>query len=95
MLRLCHMIRMNKSAVVHARIEPQIKKQAEGVLQQLGLSPTEAIRLFYRQICLRGGLPFPVLIPNKLTAKTLKKSQRGEAVDTFNSLEDMLESWEK
>ncbi len=95
MLRLCHIMGMNKSAVVHARIEPQIKNQAESVLQKLGLSPTEAIRLFYRQICLRGGLPFPVLIPNKLTAKTLKKSQRGEDVDTFDSLEEMLESWEK
>jgi len=30
-----------------------------------------------------------------LTTKTLKKSQRGEDVDTFDSLEDMLESWEK
>lgn len=94
-MRSCHIIRMNKSAVVHARIEPQIKKQAEGVLQKLGLRPTEAIRLFYHQICLRGGLPFPALIPNKLTAKTLKKSQRGENVDTFDSLEEMLESWEK
>ena len=86
---------MNKSAVVHARIEPQTKKQAEGVLRKLGLSPTEAIRLFYRQICLHGGLPFPVLIPNALTAKTLKKSQQGEDVETFDSLEDMFESWEQ
>ena len=86
---------MNKSAVVHARIEPQTKKQAESVLRKLGLSPTEAIRLFYRQICLRRGLPFSVLIPNELTAKTLKKSQLGEDVDTFDSLEDMFESWEK
>ncbi len=82
---------MNKSAVVHARIEPQTKKQAEGVLRKLGLSPTEAIRLFYRQICLRGGLPFPVLIPNELTAKTLKKSQQGEDVKTFDTLEDVFE----
>lgn len=86
---------MNKSAVVHAQIEPQIKNQAEGVLRKLGLRPTEAIWLFYHQICLRGGLPFPVLIPNKLTAQTLKKSQRGENVATFDSLEEMLESWEK
>ena len=82
---------MNKSAVVHARIEPQTKKQAEGVLRKLGLSPTEAIRLFYRQICLRGGLPFPVLVPNELKAKPLKKSHKGEDVDTFDSLEGMFE----
>ena len=86
---------MNKSAVVHARIEPQTKKKAEGVLRKLGLSPTEAIRLFYRQICLRGGLPFPVLIPNELTTKTLGKRHRGEDVETFDTLEEMFESWEK
>ncbi len=86
---------MNKSAVVHARIEPQTKKKAEGVLRKLGLSPTEAIRLFYRQICLCGGLPFPVLIPNELTAKTLEKSHRGEDVETFDTVEEMFESWEK
>ena len=50
--------------------------QAEGVLRMLRLSPTEAIRLFYRQICLRRGLPFPVLIPYELTAKTLKKVRK-------------------
>ncbi len=86
---------MNKSAVVHARIEPQTKKKAEGVLRKLGLSPTEAIRLFYRQICLRGGLPFPVLIPNGLTTKTLEKSHKGDDVETFDTLEEMFESWEK
>ena len=86
---------MNKSAVVHARIEPQTKKEAEGVLRKLGMSPTEAIRLFYTQICLRGGLPFPVLIPNRLTRKTLKKSQKGEDVQSFDSLDEMFDSWEK
>ena len=86
---------MNKSAVLRARIEPQTKMQAEGVLRTLRLSPTEAIRLFYRQICLRRGLPFPVLIPNELTAKTLKKNQKGEDVKTFDSLENMFESWEQ
>ena len=85
---------MNKSAVVHARVEPQTKKQAESVLRKLGLTPTEAIRLFYRQICLRGGLPFPVLIPNALTKQTLEKSRAGEGVETFETLEDMFESWE-
>jgi DNA-damage-inducible protein J len=84
-----------KSAVVHARIEPETKKKAEGVLRKLGLTPTEAIRLFYRQICLRQGLPFPVLIPNKTTRGTLNKSRRGEDIESFESLDEMFESWER
>lgn len=84
-----------KTAVVHARIEPQTKRKAEGVLHKLGLTPTEAIRIFYRQITLRGGLPFNVAIPNDLTATTLAKSREGKEVREFDSLDDMFESWEK
>ena len=84
-----------KTAVVHARIEPQTKRKAEGVLRRLGVSPTEAIRIFYRQISLRGGLPFPVEIPNASTTATLEKSRRGEGVVAFDSLDEMFESWEK
>ena len=71
------------------------KKKAEGVLKKLGMSPTEAIRLFYRQICLRGGLPFRVLLPNELTRKTLEESGKGNGVQSFESLEEMFESWER
>jgi DNA-damage-inducible protein J len=86
---------MNKSAVVHARIEPQTKREAEAVLRRLGMTPTEAIRLFYTQLCLRRGLPFPVHIPNRLTRETLRKSSQGEDVESFRSLDEMFESWEK
>jgi DNA-damage-inducible protein J len=86
---------MNKTAIVHARIEPQTKNRAEGVLKRLGMSPTEAIRLFYTQICLRRGLPFPVHIPNETTKNTLDASYKGENVETFSSLDKMFENWEK
>lgn len=82
-----------KTAIIHARVEPEIKAKAEGVLRRLGVTPTEAIRLFYAQICLRGGLPFAVEVPNQLTSDTLAKSQRGEDVEEFDSLDQMLETW--
>jgi len=84
-----------KTSVVHARIEPQTKQKAEGVLRKLGLTPTEAIRIFYKQISLRGGLPFPIEIPNELTASTLEKSRRGKDIQEFESVEAMFENWEK
>ena len=84
-----------KTAVVHARIEPQTKQKAEGVLRKIGITPTEAIRIFYRQISLRGGLPFPVAIPNELTSSILEKSRRGKEIQEFDSLEEMFTSWEK
>jgi DNA-damage-inducible protein J len=84
-----------KTSVIHARIEPQTKQKVEGVLRKLGLTPTEAIRIFYRQISLRGGLPFPIAIPNELTASTLEKSRRGKDIQGFESLEAMFKNWEK
>ncbi len=84
-----------KTAIIHARIEPDIKRQAEGVLHKLGLSPTEAIRVFYRQITLRHGLPFALDVPNECTEKTLKKSCHGKEVQDFESLDAMFESWKK
>lgn len=84
-----------KSAVVHARIEPRVKKKAEGVLHKLDLTPTEAIRLFYRQICLRQGLPFPVLVPNQRTRETLGKSKKGKDLRRFDTLEEMFASWDE
>jgi len=86
---------MNKTAVIHARVEPATKKKAESVLRKLGMSPTEAIRLFYRQICLRNGLPFPVVIPNEQTKKTLDKSVKGRDVEAFDTLDEMFESWDR
>jgi DNA-damage-inducible protein J len=84
-----------KSSVAHARIVPQTKQKAEGVLRKLVLTPTEAIRIFYKQISLRGGLPFPFEIPNELTASTLAKSRRGKDIQEFESVEALFENWEK
>lgn len=67
---------MSKSAVVHARIEPATKLSAEKILGRLGLSPTEAIRIFYRQIILCKGLPFSVHIPDEPTETTAARSAR-------------------
>ena len=54
---------MSRTATVRARIEPGLKADVEIVLARLGLSTTEAINLFYHQILLRRGLPFPVEVP--------------------------------
>ena len=49
---------MAKTATIRARLEPDLKQEAERILSTLGLSPTAAITLFYRQVTLQHGLPF-------------------------------------
>ncbi|TAA73939.1 MAG: DNA-damage-inducible protein J [Candidatus Electronema aureum] len=94
-LHLCYTAFTMKTATIHTRIEPEIKHQAEQILSQIGLTPTEAIRIFYRQICLGNGLPFPLEIPNNCTAETLAKSRRREEIETFASLDEMFETWQR
>jgi DNA-damage-inducible protein J len=46
--------------MIRARTEPELKADVEGIFKELGLSATEAINLFYRQVRLKNGLPFEV-----------------------------------
>lgn len=69
---------MHKTAMINARINPDLKHKAENILHRIGLSSAEAIRLFYTQVCLRKGLPFEARIPNKTTIKAMKAADAGE-----------------
>lgn len=86
---------MSHSAVVHARIDRETKTATEAVLTTLGMTPTEAIRLFYRQIALRKSFPLELHIPNKLTASVLTKSDKNQDIEKFDSPSDLFASWGK
>lgn len=78
-------------AIVRVTIEPDLKEEAENILAQLGLSPEEAITLFYRQVELHQGLPFEVKIPNSKTLKALEDSSSGKNLNRHQNLEEMFE----
>ena len=65
-----------KSANLYARIEPDVKEQAESFLSALGIPASNAINMFYKQIILNRGLPFEVKIP---TARLTDVSELSEA----------------
>jgi len=77
---------MAKSKMIRARVEPALKHEAEAVLGKLGMTPTEAITLFYRQVTLYRGLPFPVRIPNTATRKALREARSGKNLESFESV---------
>ena len=54
---------MAKTANLYARIEPEVKNQAESILEALGIPVSSAINMFYKQIILQRGLPFDVKLP--------------------------------
>ncbi|HLH49760.1 MAG TPA: type II toxin-antitoxin system RelB/DinJ family antitoxin [Roseiarcus sp.] len=77
---------MTKSETIRARVEPALKHDAEAVLNKLGLTPTEAITLFYKQVALYRGLPFPVRIPNVATRRALREAQDRKNIESFESV---------
>lgn len=54
---------MAKTSNVFARVEPQIKEQAENILEQLGIPMSNAISIFLRQVVLQKGIPFDMKLP--------------------------------
>jgi DNA-damage-inducible protein J len=62
---------MAKTATINARIEPEEKERAESIFAAIGVSASEAISMFYRQVTFRRGLPFDVCVPNATTIAAL------------------------
>lgn len=82
-----------KSADVRSRIEPELKESATQVLADCGLSLSDAIRLFLRQVVVQHGLPFEVKTPNAATqaalreARSMANARFGKASELFDDLE--------
>ncbi|MBX3178747.1 MAG: type II toxin-antitoxin system RelB/DinJ family antitoxin [Candidatus Hydrogenedentes bacterium] len=81
---------MSRSAVVRARMEPDLKENAEAILQRLGLNATQAITLFYRQVELRNGLPFDIAIPSETTKRTFDATDGGRDLVLCEDVEDLF-----
>ncbi len=80
---------MAKTEMIRARVEPELKHQAEEVFSVLGLSPTQAITLFYKQVTLHHGLPFEVKVPNAETRAALRQARKGENLAEYTSLDEL------
>ena len=78
---------MAKTGMIRVRVEPELKFQAEEVFSELGLSPTEAITLFYTQVSLHRGLPFAARIPNAETIEALRQARAGEGLTEYDDLD--------
>ena len=80
---------MVKDAVIRARTDSALKKEVEEILAKIGLTPSQAVNIFYSQIALHQGLPFEVKIPNKTTIQAIEETEKGEG-QKFDSVEDLF-----
>ena len=85
---------MAKTATVHARLNPEIKDEAEIILKSLGISISTACEMFYRQIIANGGIPFEMRIPNQQTRQAMQDARDGKG-EQYNTVEEMFSDLEK
>ena len=64
-----------KSANVTARVQPEIKRQAEAVLDKIGLPVSVLIDTLYRQIIMTGGVPHSLTVPSLPTRDSMTDEQ--------------------
>ena len=84
-----------KTANVLARVEPDVKQQAEEIMSQLGIPVSVVINMLYKQIIMKKGIPFSLSLPsapvtldemdkatfNSIMENGLKQAQNGESLD--------------
>lgn len=80
-----------KSAFIRARTEPEVKERAEAVFRGVGLSPSRAVDLFYRQVALRGELPLELKLPNELTEAAIEDARAGRDLIEAESAEELFD----
>ncbi|MFN9529485.1 MAG: type II toxin-antitoxin system RelB/DinJ family antitoxin [Pseudomonadaceae bacterium] len=78
-----------KTTDVRCRIEEDLKESATAVLHSCGLSVSDAMRLFLRQVVELQGLPFQVRVPSKKTIAAMNEARSGN-LPRFNSIDDLM-----
>ncbi len=68
---------MSRTSTVFARVEPEVKEEAEKILEALGIPMSNAVGMFLRQIVMQRGIPFEMKIPSDmpLSYSNLTKEQ--------------------
>lgn len=82
------------SVNVTFRVDENIKKQADALFDDLGMSLSTAFNVFLRQSIREQGLPFEVSrnVPNDATLAAMDDAEQGRMYGPFNTVEDLMEA---
>jgi DNA-damage-inducible protein J len=88
---------MSKTGYITARVEPKLKASAGRVLAKIGVSTSDAITMFLRQVVMRQGMPFDIVVPNVQTRRAIdelenpdKRAKLKKHATTEEMLDDIL-----
>ena len=75
---------------VRARVDPDLKNHVHNIFKKMGVTPTQAIRMFYHYVDSANAFPFDLSIPNEETAKTIREARAGKGLIKSKSLDDLF-----
>ena len=84
---------MSKSAIIQARIDPELKEKAQKIFDTLNISMSAAISIYLTQVTLHRGIPFEIRIPNEITLTTMKETEERKSlhsVDTVDTVDELF-----
>ncbi|WP_353571985.1 type II toxin-antitoxin system RelB/DinJ family antitoxin [Candidatus Albibeggiatoa sp. nov. BB20] len=73
-----------KTAIINARVKPELKQDVEQILSQLGITTTQAVTMFFEQIKLKRGIPFDLVLPNEETLAAIKDAETNQNLETVS-----------
>ena len=76
---------------IQARIEEPLKKEGERILKKLGITTTDLMRMTFRQLVMRKGIPFDVRIPNEETLQAFEETEKHpEKLTSYPSVKEAM-----
>ena len=73
---------------------PDVVRKAEAVFAEMGMTPDEAVAIFYKQTALHGSFPITDLIPNEETQETARRARAGLEVSKYGRVDDVMAGFE-
>jgi DNA-damage-inducible protein J len=80
---------MASNALVTTRIDKKVKTDAADVLEAMGLTVSDAVRMLLTRVAREGALPFEPLVPNAETIAAMKEARSGRLA-TFDTVDDLM-----
>ena len=81
---------MPKTKTLTVRLDPELKESVEQILAELGLSASQAIHLFYKQVEIHQGLPFDLRLPNETTRRALADARARRGLTRHGSTDELF-----
>ena len=77
---------MAATAIVQARLEPEVKEEATRILAAIGMTPTEAVRLLFTRVVAEKRFPMELLVPNAATVAAIHEQN----LPAFATIDELM-----